>query len=168
MHSLGVKQGQTVLVWLPNGYQCLRAWFGINMIGAVYVPINMAYRGGILQHVVSNAGASVAIVHASLLQRLSDIDKRDLRTVIVIDGEPTPIAGLDMLPASASIQLPKTRPLSSVRSHHGTPSRSSTRPAQPAPRKEYYPHTPICTPWPAAFRRTGMAYPISMPPILSW
>ncbi len=31
----------------------------------------------------------------------SDIDKRDLRTVIVIDGEPTPIAGLDMLPASA-------------------------------------------------------------------
>jgi carnitine-CoA ligase len=101
LHSLGVKQGQTVLVWLPNGYQCLRAWFGINMIGAVYVPINTAYRGGILQHVVSNAGASVAIVHANLLQRLSDIDRRDLRTVIVIDGEPTPIAGLDVLPASA-------------------------------------------------------------------
>jgi carnitine-CoA ligase len=101
LHSLGVKQGQTVLVWLPNGYQCLRAWFGINMIGAVYVPINTAYRGGILQHVVSNAGASVAIVHASLLQRLNDIDKLDLRTVVVIDGEPTPIAGLDVLPASA-------------------------------------------------------------------
>jgi crotonobetaine/carnitine-CoA ligase len=101
LQSLGVKHGQTVLVWLPNGYECLRAWFGINMIGAVYVPINTAYRGGILQHVVSNAGASVAIVQASLLQRLSDIDKRDLRTVIVINGEPTPIAGLEVLPASA-------------------------------------------------------------------
>ena len=67
LQSLGVKQGQTVLVWLPNGYECLRAWSGINMIGAVYVPINTAYRGGILQHVVSNAGASVAIVHASLV-----------------------------------------------------------------------------------------------------
>ena len=48
LQSLGVKQGQTVLVWLPNGYECLRAWFGINMVGAVYVPINTAYRGGIL------------------------------------------------------------------------------------------------------------------------
>jgi len=101
LQSLGVKQGETVLVWLPNGYECLRAWFGINMIGAVYVPINTAYRGGILQHVVGNAGAKVAIVHASLLQRLGEIDKRDLRTVVIIDGEPTPIAGLDILPASA-------------------------------------------------------------------
>jgi crotonobetaine/carnitine-CoA ligase len=101
LQSLGVKQGQTVLVWLPNGYQCLRAWFGINMIGAVYVPINTAYRGGILQHVVSNAGASVAIVHSSLLERLNDIDRSDLRKVIVIDGELTPIGGLDVLPASA-------------------------------------------------------------------
>jgi crotonobetaine/carnitine-CoA ligase len=101
LQSLGVKQGQTVLVWLPNGYECLRAWFGINMIGAVYVPINTAYRGGILQHVVNNAGATVAIVHASLLQRLADIDRGDLRTVVVIDGEPAPIAGLDVRPASA-------------------------------------------------------------------
>jgi carnitine-CoA ligase len=101
LQSLGVKQGQTVLVWLPNGCECLRAWFGINMIGAVYVAINTAYRGGILQHVVSNAGANVAIVHASLLPRLHDIDRRELHTVIVIDGEPTPIAELDVLPASA-------------------------------------------------------------------
>ncbi|MBR0857726.1 AMP-binding protein [Bradyrhizobium liaoningense] len=100
LHSLGVKQGDTVLVWLPNGYECLRAWFGINMIGAIYVPINTAYRGGILQHVVNNAGAGVAIVHASLLPRLSDIDKRGLRKVVVIDGEPASIEGLEVLPAS--------------------------------------------------------------------
>src|SRR5262245_51921584 len=93
LQSLGVRQGETVLVWLPNGYECLRAWFGINMIGAVYVPINTAYRGGILQHVVSNAGAAIGIVHASLLPRLADIDKGELRKVVVIGGEPAAIEG---------------------------------------------------------------------------
>ncbi|MBR0799636.1 AMP-binding protein [Bradyrhizobium jicamae] len=101
LQSLGVKQGDAVLVWLPNGSECLRAWFGINMIGAVYVPINTAYRGGILQHVVGNAGATLAIVHGSLLQRLADIDKGNLRKAVVIDGEPAPIEGLDVLPATA-------------------------------------------------------------------
>jgi crotonobetaine/carnitine-CoA ligase len=101
LQALGVKQGDTVLVWLPNGYQCLRAWFAINMIGAVYVPINTAYRGGILQHVVGNAGATVGIVHASLLQRLADIDRQELRRIVVIDGDPAPMPGLDVLPASA-------------------------------------------------------------------
>lgn len=98
---LGVKQQDTVLVWLPNGHECLRAWFGINMIGAVYVPINTAYRGGILQHVVNNAGATVAIVHAGLLPQLRDIDRGELRKVVVLGGEPSSIEGLDVLPSSA-------------------------------------------------------------------
>ncbi|MBR0820206.1 AMP-binding protein [Bradyrhizobium liaoningense] len=101
LQTLGVKQGDTVLVWLPNGPECLRAWFGINVIGAVYVPINTAYRGGILQHVVNNAGATVAIVHASLLPRLGDIDRAELRKVVVIGGEPASIGGLEVLPSSA-------------------------------------------------------------------
>jgi crotonobetaine/carnitine-CoA ligase len=99
LQSLGVKQGDTVLVWLPNGPECLSAWFGINMIGAVYVPINTAYRGGILQHVVANAGAAIGIAHASLLPRLGDIDRGELRKVVVIGGEPAPIEGIEVLPA---------------------------------------------------------------------
>ena len=42
---LGVRQGDRVLVWLPNGADCLRVWFGLNYLGAVFVPINLAYRG---------------------------------------------------------------------------------------------------------------------------
>jgi acyl-CoA synthetase (AMP-forming)/AMP-acid ligase II len=49
---LGVAQGDTVLSWLPNGPDALRVWFGLNYLGAVYVPVNLAYRGGILEHVV--------------------------------------------------------------------------------------------------------------------
>src|SRR5690349_6215615 len=50
--ALGVKQGERVLVWLPNSADCLRVWFGLNYLGAVFVPINLAYRGGLLEHVV--------------------------------------------------------------------------------------------------------------------
>ena len=41
--KLGVRQGDRVLVWLPNSADNLRVWFGLNYLGAVYVPINLAY-----------------------------------------------------------------------------------------------------------------------------
>ena len=44
---LGVRQGDRVLVWLPNSADCLRVWFGLNYLGAVFVPINLAYRGAL-------------------------------------------------------------------------------------------------------------------------
>ena len=63
---LGVRKGETVLVWLPNSVECLRVWFGINWLGAVYVPINTAYKGHLLEHVISNAGARIMVTVPSL------------------------------------------------------------------------------------------------------
>ena len=40
------------LVWLPNSADCLRVWFGLNYLGAVFVPINTAYRGSLLEHAI--------------------------------------------------------------------------------------------------------------------
>ena len=55
---LGVKQGDFVLCWLPNGPHALAAWFGLNYLGAVYMPVNTAYRGALLQHVAALSGAT--------------------------------------------------------------------------------------------------------------
>lgn len=46
LRKLGVRQDDRVLVWLPNGPDAIRVWFAINYLGAVCVPINIAYRGG--------------------------------------------------------------------------------------------------------------------------
>jgi crotonobetaine/carnitine-CoA ligase len=35
----------------------LDTWFGLSYLGAVYVPVNLAYRGRILEHVDENADA---------------------------------------------------------------------------------------------------------------
>lgn len=55
MQRLGIAQGEHVLSWLPNGPDALRIWFGLNYMGAVYVPINTAYKGRLLAHVIDPA-----------------------------------------------------------------------------------------------------------------
>ena len=70
LRALGVKQGERVLVWLPNGADCLRAWFGLNYLGAVFVPINTAYRGALLEHAIALSEARLVIAHAELCPRL--------------------------------------------------------------------------------------------------
>jgi crotonobetaine/carnitine-CoA ligase len=98
LQDLGVAQGEHVLVWLPNGVEGVKVWFAINYIGAVYVPINTAYRGGILEHVIRNSGARLMVGHAALVERLQHVDRAALERVVVLGGSAAPIAGLDMLP----------------------------------------------------------------------
>ena len=94
LRRLGVEQGDTVLSWLPNGPDALRVWFGLNYLGAVYVPLNLAYRGGILEHVVDNADARLIVAHAQLLPRLEPIPRARLTDAVVVGGTGSAIDGL--------------------------------------------------------------------------
>jgi crotonobetaine/carnitine-CoA ligase len=96
--AAGVRQGDTVVVWLPNSADCLATWFGINWMGAIYVPINLAYRGHLLDHVLENAGARVIVVHADLLPRLAAAKLARLDTAIVVGGAGATVPGLRLLP----------------------------------------------------------------------
>src|SRR5262245_17006708 len=82
LQDLGVKQDAPVRVWMPSGLEAVKLWFAINYVGAIYVPINTGYRGGILEHVVRNSGATLMLAHAELAGRLADIDKAKLKTVV--------------------------------------------------------------------------------------
>ncbi|MCC5868058.1 MAG: AMP-binding protein, partial [Gammaproteobacteria bacterium] len=81
--SLGVAQGHHVAMWLPNGGDSMIAFFAINYLGAVYVPMNTAYKGRILEHVIENSDAEVIIAHGSLTPRLQDIRLSRLNTVVI-------------------------------------------------------------------------------------
>lgn len=97
LEALGVKQGDHVLVWLPNGLDCLKVWFAINYIGAVYVPLNTAYRGKVLEHVVRLSDASVGIVHGDLVERLAEIDRSALQKIVVLHDKGHVIAGAELV-----------------------------------------------------------------------
>src|SRR6187551_2756732 len=45
LQALGVRQDDLVLSWLPNSPAAVLNWLALNLLGAVYVPINTAYRG---------------------------------------------------------------------------------------------------------------------------
>ncbi len=56
--------------------------FAANYVGAVYVPVNPALKGSSLEPVLHNAGATIAIVHDSVLERVLNAAPATLRTVI--------------------------------------------------------------------------------------
>jgi crotonobetaine/carnitine-CoA ligase len=101
LQSLGVCQGDRVLAWLPNSTDIVRVWFAANYLGAVFVPLNTAYRGGVLEHAVNLTQAKLMVAHPDLVERLNGLALDSLATVIVPggDGEPS-MDSLGVLPGS--------------------------------------------------------------------
>src|SRR5690606_27286645 len=71
LQALGVQQVVLVLCWMRNGPSLVLAWIALNLLGAVYVPINTAYRDRLLQHVIHRSGASLMLSQSDLLHRLT-------------------------------------------------------------------------------------------------
>ncbi len=61
LHANGVRQGDHVAVLLPNGPDFLAAWLGITALGAAIVPINLAFKGAMLAHLVRATRPSCVI-----------------------------------------------------------------------------------------------------------
>lgn len=85
--ALGVGKGSSVFTWLPNGADMLRFWFGINLLGGVFTPCNLAWRGSMLEHALAISKAKVAVVHRDLLPRLEEVKLHELEHLIVVGGD---------------------------------------------------------------------------------
>ena len=105
LQDLGVAQGHHVLVWMPNSRENLRVYFAISYLGAVYVPINTAYRGALLEHVIDNSDAALAIVHTDLVERMQGIRLAKLTDVVVL-GKPAQAPAALRQHAYADVLLP--------------------------------------------------------------
>ena len=103
-HSLGVSHGDHVLSWQPNCKEALLTWFALNYLGAVYVPINIAYKGNLLEHVVQLSDAKLIICHSELAPLLNDIDVGQHLSDVILTGEPVLVAGLNVHPLDVLLQ----------------------------------------------------------------
>ncbi len=78
--SLGIKKGDKVAIMLPNCVEFLFAWFGLNKIGAVEVPINTALKGTGLIHQIVQSDSVALVADTVFLDRLGDVSN-DLTTL---------------------------------------------------------------------------------------
>jgi crotonobetaine/carnitine-CoA ligase len=104
----GVHRGDHVAVMLPNCPEFVPVIVALARLGAVAVPVNTAYHGELLRHVLDSADVSTVLVDAEYVDRLPPVAMQvpDLVRVIVRGGTGKP---LDLLGAPA---IPMSRLLS--------------------------------------------------------
>jgi crotonobetaine/carnitine-CoA ligase len=82
---VGVNPGDRVAALLDNSFDTMHVYLGLGLTGRVQVPINTAYKGTFLSHVINDCGCSVIVVEGRYRGRLAMIADQipDVSTVIV-------------------------------------------------------------------------------------
>jgi len=112
LRAHGVKSGDFVAVWLPSGQAMIRAWFALNYLGAVFVPLNVDYRGGILGHTIAESNARIMIAHPQLVERLDLLDKVPLELLLSLGpvaplvNHELPVVVVDLAGDDATVDRP--------------------------------------------------------------
>lgn len=116
--ALGIMPGDRVATILDPTIDYLSVWFGVMWAGAVDVPVNTAYRGEFLAHVLRESGAVALVIDQRWVDRLIDLEVPDLQHVVVVgageeDGgehtslparqSPVALAELDAAPPLARV-----------------------------------------------------------------
>ena len=96
-HEQGVSRGDHVAVWMFDSKEAILTFFAINYLGAVFVPMNTAYKGQVLSHVLNVSDAKILVAHGQLLERLGEVDVAQIEKAISLgEGElPSAISDVD-------------------------------------------------------------------------
>lgn len=90
LHAAGVRQGDRVGVFLPNGADFIRVWWGLCVLGATIVPINPVFQGAMLERVLEVGDLAGVIVDA---ERRPLIEGRPQAPLVLVD--PANLRGAD-------------------------------------------------------------------------
>ena len=93
LRELGVKAGDRVGLFLPNGPAFINAYFALGKLGATMVPVNTAYRGYMLEYLLNDTACEVLIVDATLLDRvIESADRLSSIETLVVAGAGADVA----------------------------------------------------------------------------
>lgn len=91
LRALGVAPGDLVATMLPNNIDGALGWLGVAAAGAIEVPVNHYYVATWLFHVLSDTGATVAIVDRRFWAQWEPVvaDTR-VEVVVIVGGGAVP------------------------------------------------------------------------------
>ena len=111
--ELGVEKGHTVVSIFDTSIDVVVCWFAINKLGAIWVPINTAYRQEFLRHQIADSGTRLVLCDPVYLPRVVEIADRltDVRLILCRgEGEfppcAIPVEGLDAYRGNDNTPLP--------------------------------------------------------------
>jgi crotonobetaine/carnitine-CoA ligase len=86
---MNVGPEDNVAVMLPAGFDAYSAWLGLSWLRAREVPINLAYRGHMLEYILSNSHARILVISEQFLDRLREVVAMlpDLAAVVIPDAD---------------------------------------------------------------------------------
>ena len=61
LYEMGVREGEKMIIYIPNSPQWVIAWFGIQKAGGIAVPITPIYTSYDLQYIANDSGAETVI-----------------------------------------------------------------------------------------------------------
>ena len=73
LSNFGVSKGDKVSVLMDSSPQYLDVWFAISKVGAVEVPVNTAYKGEILKHILESSDTKYIIFDNKYLEEIIKI-----------------------------------------------------------------------------------------------
>ncbi|HVW42443.1 MAG TPA: AMP-binding protein [Amycolatopsis sp.] len=100
LRARGISEGDHVSVWFPGGKDGVRVFFGVLAAGAVFAPLNLAYRGRLLEHALNVTASWFLVAHTELLPRLEGLDVPNLRTIVSVGpgrDKPMTVNGIDVI-----------------------------------------------------------------------
>jgi crotonobetaine/carnitine-CoA ligase len=71
--GLGVGSGHTVATVLDNNIDQILTWLAVNKLGAIWVPLNTAYRGDFLRHQLDDSLARLVISETAYVPAVLDV-----------------------------------------------------------------------------------------------
>ena len=136
LERLGAQPGYPVVTIFANGFEAYCAWQGCAWLGAIEAPINTAYKGEWLQHVINNTQAGIVLADARFVAPLFDIAEQlpHVKHVVAYGDCPPPphplpfnlMPAADFLDGAEVVERPEPCPwdISSLIYTSGTTGRS--------------------------------------------
>jgi len=86
--GLGVQAGDTVALFMAGGSpELVLATYGINKLGAIWVPTNTDYRKEWLREPLQESRARILVVDSALLPRVAELGPQLPVSCVVVNGE---------------------------------------------------------------------------------
>ena len=96
----GIATAEAVLLMLDNHIDYIVAWWALGLTGRIEVPVNTAYKGSILIHVINNSAARAIVIDAAYLPVLAEVAASlSALELVIVRGIDTSASAQAALPA---------------------------------------------------------------------